>query len=42
MRRIAVFALIVGALITLATIHFSKGEPLPTPPSMVTVRPDTR
>jgi len=41
-RRIAVFALIVAALIALATIHFSKGEPLPTPPSMVTVRPDTR
>jgi hypothetical protein len=42
MRRIAVFAVIVAALIALATIHFSKGEHLPTPPSMVTVRPDTR
>jgi hypothetical protein len=43
MRRVAVFALIVAAaLIALATIHFSKGEPLPTPSSMVTVRPDTR
>jgi hypothetical protein len=42
MRRTAVFALMVAALIALATIHFSKGEPLPTPLSTVTVRPDTR
>ncbi|HEY7288785.1 MAG TPA: hypothetical protein VH583_03030 [Vicinamibacterales bacterium] len=42
MPRTLVFALIVAALIVGATIHFSKGEPLPTPPSMVTVRPDTR
>jgi len=40
--RTVVFALIVAAVIAFATIHVSKGEPLPTPPSMVTVRPDTR
>jgi hypothetical protein len=37
----AVFALIVAALVALATIHFSKGEPLPRA-GAVTVRPDTR
>jgi hypothetical protein len=42
MRRIVVFAAMVVALILLATIHFSKGEPLPTPSSMVTVQPDAR
>jgi hypothetical protein len=42
MLRITVFVLIVAALIAVATIHFSKGEPLPTPPSMVTVHPDSR
>ena len=42
MRRIAVFALIVAALVALATIHFSKGEPPPTSIDAVTVRPDTR
>lgn len=40
--RVAVFALIVSALIALASVHLSKGEPLPPPPSMVTVRPDLR
>jgi hypothetical protein len=40
--RTVVFALIVGAFIALATIRFSKGEPLPTPPNTVTVRPNAR
>jgi hypothetical protein len=42
--RTVVLALIVAAFIALATIHFSKGEPLPTPSSnhAVTVRPDAR
>jgi hypothetical protein len=42
MRQTVVFAVVVGALIALATIRFSKGEPLPTPPSMVAVRPATK
>jgi hypothetical protein len=41
MRRTVIFALVVAALIALATIRFSKGEPLPDP-SIVTVRPGTR
>jgi hypothetical protein len=40
--RTVVVAIIVAALIALATIHMSKGEPLPTPSSIVTVRPDAR
>jgi len=32
----------VAAVTALTTIHFSKGEPLPTPPSMVAVGPDAR
>ena len=38
----AVVAVIVAALMALATIHVSKGEPTPVPPSMVSVRPATR
>jgi hypothetical protein len=41
-RRIAVFAFVVALLIALASVHFSKGEPLPTPSHVVTVRPDAR
>jgi hypothetical protein len=37
--RNVVFALMLAALIFLATIHFSKGESLPMPPHTVTVRP---
>jgi hypothetical protein len=37
--RALVFVLMVAAFISLATIHFSKGESLPTPPHTVTVRP---
>jgi hypothetical protein len=38
-RRAVVFALVVAAFVALMTIHLSKGEPLRTPPSTVTVRP---
>jgi hypothetical protein len=41
-RRITVVALLVAGFLALATIPFSKGEPLPTPINVVTVRPDTR
>jgi hypothetical protein len=41
-RRTVVFALMVAALVILATIQFSKGEPLLAPPSMVTVQPSTK
>src|SRR3954463_4307037 len=34
MRRIVVLALIVAELVFLATVHFSKGEPLPAPSSV--------
>jgi len=40
MRRLVLLALVVAALLALATLRLSRGEPLPTPPSMVTVRPD--
>jgi hypothetical protein len=42
--RVVVFALMVAAFVALATIHFSNGEPLPTPTSVnaVTVRPNPR
>jgi hypothetical protein len=40
--RVVIFAIVVLALITIAKTNLSKGEPLPTPPSMVAVHPDTR
>ena len=35
MRRMIILALIVCALIAFSTVHLSKGEPLPTPKSIL-------
>jgi hypothetical protein len=37
MRRVVIFVLVVTALIASSVVHLSKGETLPTPPSILNV-----
>lgn len=42
MRQAAIVVLAVAAVIALATVHLSRGEPLRATINVVTVRPDAR
>ena len=37
MRRLYAAVLLIGAILALSTVRFSKGEPLPIPPNMLVV-----